>query len=65
MKPGVATLELKALQNVLLEAGFAKFKLPERVKAFEKIPRNAMGKVQRFMLEELVSTQTNEKQEGL
>ena len=65
MKPGVATLELEALQSLLLEAGFAKFKLPERVKTFEQIPRNAMGKVQRFMLEELVSPQTDDKQEDL
>ncbi len=63
MKPGVATLELEAVQHLFLEQGFAKFKLPERVQAFEQIPRNAMGKVQRFMLQDLVSTQITEKQE--
>lgn len=63
MKPGVATLELEAVQRLFLQQGFAKFKLPERVQAFEQIPRNAMGKVQRFMLQDLVSTQITEKQE--
>ncbi|MBT4519931.1 MAG: long-chain fatty acid--CoA ligase, partial [Halieaceae bacterium] len=55
MKPGMETLELADVQSFLLEQGFAKFKLPERVQAFDQLPRNALGKVQRFVLQETVS----------
>jgi acyl-CoA synthetase (AMP-forming)/AMP-acid ligase II len=63
MKSGVATLELEVVQDFLLQQGFAKFKLPEQVRGFDQIPRNALGKVQRFILQDMVSTPVNEKQE--
>ena len=49
-KPG-----LSELQNWLLEKGLAKFKLPERIEVFEALPRNPVGKVQRFRLMDIVS----------
>jgi cyclohexanecarboxylate-CoA ligase len=47
---------VKSLQAYILEQGFAKFKLPERIEIFEHLPRNALGKVQRFALQDTVST---------
>jgi acyl-CoA synthetase (AMP-forming)/AMP-acid ligase II len=55
MKPGQPLLTLSAVQEFLLGQGFAKFKLPERVVAFEQLPRNALGKVQRFVLQDGVA----------
>ena len=46
---------LEALQAYLLEQGFAKFKLPERLQVLEQLPRNPLGKVQRFSLQESIS----------
>jgi acyl-CoA synthetase (AMP-forming)/AMP-acid ligase II len=63
MKSGVVMLELEAVQSFLLQQGFARFKLPEQVRGFDEIPRNALGKVQRFILQELVSTRINEERE--
>lgn len=39
----------------LNQAGIAKFKLPERLEVFDRLPRNAMGKVLRYQLVEQVS----------
>ena len=50
-----AVPSLADLQHYLLEQGFAKFKLPERVEAFSQLSRNPLGKVQRFHLEEAVA----------
>jgi len=47
--------DLSELQKWLLEKGLAKFKLPERIEVFEALPRNPVGKVQRFMLTDIVS----------
>jgi non-ribosomal peptide synthetase component E (peptide arylation enzyme) len=55
MKQGQPLLALDAVQAFLLEQGFAKFKLPERVQGFDRLPRNALGKVQRFALEAAVT----------
>ena len=63
MKSGEGTLELASVQNFLLEQGFAKFKLPERVETFDQLPRNALGKVQRFTLQETVGAQLSVEQE--
>ena len=52
---------VKALQVYMLEQGFAKFKLPERIEIFEQLPRNAVGKVQRFALQDTVSTRPEEQ----
>lgn len=50
-----ADFSLDSLQRYLTEKGFAKFKLPERVECFDSLPRNPLGKVQRFLLQEQVS----------
>lgn len=43
---------LEELQQFLLNQGFAKFKLPERIELMEQLPRNPLGKVQRFALQD-------------
>ena len=55
MKPDSPLLSMESLQAYLLELGLAKFKLPERIRGFDQLPRNAVGKVQRFVLEDIVS----------
>jgi cyclohexanecarboxylate-CoA ligase len=62
MKPDLPLLTLDEVQEFLLGRGFAKFKLPERVAAFDQLPRNAVGKVQRFALQDSVASTS--KQEG-
>ncbi|MFK8019562.1 MAG: class I adenylate-forming enzyme family protein [Pseudomonadales bacterium] len=54
MQPGVELLSMEALQSYLLGLGLAKFKLPERIEAIDALPRNALGKVQRFLLQEQI-----------
>lgn len=44
------SIDLAELQQWLLEKGLAKFKLPERIELFDRLPRNPLGKVQRFLL---------------
>ena len=51
---------LQALQDYLLEQGFARFKLPERIELFAQLPRNPLGKVQRFTLQETVTARHKE-----
>ncbi|KAA1189559.1 acyl--CoA ligase [Pseudohalioglobus sediminis] len=46
---------LAEVQQYLLDQGFAKFKLPERIEVLAALPRNPLGKVQRFSLQERVS----------
>jgi cyclohexanecarboxylate-CoA ligase len=53
---------LDALQQYLLQQGFAKFKLPERIEVFEQLPRNPLGKVQRFTLQDVVTTRQEDQQ---
>jgi cyclohexanecarboxylate-CoA ligase len=55
MKPGIELLTMAAIQEYLLGFGLAKFKLPERIEAFDELPRNAQGKIQRFVLQDIVS----------
>ena len=57
MKPGSELMMMETMQEHLVGLGLAKFKLPERIKAFTQLPRNAVGKVQRFILQETVSTE--------
>ena len=52
---GSGGLTLEALQAYLLAQGFAKFKLPERIELMTSLPRNPLGKVQRFVLQEIIS----------
>lgn len=56
MQPGVELMSMETMQAYLLGRGLAKFKLPERIEAFKALPRNAVGKVQRFVLRDSVST---------
>ena len=56
MKSGVDLMTLETMQKYLLEMGLAKFKLPERIEALDELPRNPLGKVQRFTLQERMST---------
>jgi len=60
---GGAAPTLGALQAYLLEQGFAKFKLPERIAVFEQLPRNPLGKVQRFVLQETVNARYEEQEQ--
>ena len=55
LQPDAAAPSIESLQAYLLEQGFAKFKLPERIEVFDALPRNPLGKVQRFSLQDLVS----------
>lgn len=48
-------VSVESLQDYLIGRGFAKFKLPERVEIFDALPRNPLGKVQRFLLQEQVA----------
>ncbi|MEJ2530557.1 MAG: class I adenylate-forming enzyme family protein [Halioglobus sp.] len=57
MQPEHSPPDLASLQDYLLERGFARFKLPERIELFDRLPRNPLGKVQRFALQEAVSAQ--------
>lgn len=53
--------EAPALEDIIryLEAkGIAKVKLPERLELFAQLPRNALGKVQRFVLQEQVAARS-------
>ncbi|NND81752.1 MAG: acyl--CoA ligase [Gammaproteobacteria bacterium] len=45
---------LDELTAYLIEQGIASFKLPERLELFDALPRNPMGKVLRFQLQEAV-----------
>jgi acyl-CoA synthetase (AMP-forming)/AMP-acid ligase II len=60
-REGQALPDLETLQTYLLEQGFAKFKLPERVELFTQLPRNPLGKVQRFVLQDTVTTRLKEQ----
>ena len=57
---GVPVPSLESLQAWLLDNGFARFKLPERIEVFAQLPRNALNKVQRFMLQDTVAARTEE-----
>jgi len=50
LKPAATPITLETMSSFLLELGMAKFKLPQRLEFFEALPRNAIGKVQRFAL---------------
>ena len=54
-RPGSALPSLLSLQDYLQQQGFARFKLPERIEVFEQLPRNALGKVQRYTLQDTVT----------
>lgn len=47
--------DLTTIIDYLSEKGLAKFKLPERLELLDALPRNPIGKVQRFVLQDIVS----------
>lgn len=47
--------DLTMIIDYLLSKGLAKFKLPERLELFDALPRNPIGKIQRFLLQDIVS----------
>ena len=54
IKEGSDTPSLQAIKQYLEEQGLAKFKQPEKLEIFASLPHNALGKVQRFVLQEQV-----------
>ena len=46
------SIELDGINSFLIDHGLAKFKLPERIESIDALPRNPLGKVQRFSLEQ-------------
>ncbi|MEP5569089.1 MAG: class I adenylate-forming enzyme family protein [Halioglobus sp.] len=60
VQPDAQAPNLEELQQFLLGQGFAKFKMPERIELIDQLPRNPLGKVQRFALQDALS----EKQES-
>lgn len=61
-REGQSAPALNALQQYLLLQGLARFKLPERIELFARLPRNPLGKVQRFELQEAVTARCKEEQ---
>jgi acyl-coenzyme A synthetase/AMP-(fatty) acid ligase len=55
LRPG-ASLTLDELIAHLREREIATFKLPEKLRFIDALPRNALGKVQRRMLAELAAS---------
>ena len=55
---GARPPELVDLQEWLLAGGLAKFKLPECIEVVEELPRNPLGKVQRFALSRQIDPST-------
>ncbi len=55
IEPHIQPPSLEDMTRFLLDCGLAKFKLPQRIEVFLSLPRNPLGKVQRFVLEEQVS----------
>lgn len=54
MEPGADEPSVDDVAAFLTAQGLAKFKLPERVECMDALPRNPLGKVQRFLLQEQV-----------
>ncbi len=55
--------DLAAIVAFLAGQGLAKYKLPERVEYFDALPRNPLGKVQRFALQEQVAQRLESRDE--
>ena len=60
LRTGAPAPTVESLQDFLLDQGFARFKLPERIEVFAQLPRNPLGKVQRFVLQDIVSARSEE-----
>lgn len=55
VEPDTDRPSLDDVIDYLLKQGLAKFKLPERIEFLDNLPRNPLGKVQRFILEDTIS----------
>jgi acyl-CoA synthetase (AMP-forming)/AMP-acid ligase II len=62
MTPDTLALTLDQIISYLSEQGIAKFKLPQHLEIFDALPRNPLGKVQRFILQDIVSRRLQERQ---
>ena len=60
VEPDADKPTLDDVADYLLKQGLAKFKLPERIECFDGLPRNPLGKVQRFILEDAVRQRDQE-----
>ena len=60
VEPDADKPTLDGVTDYLLKQGLAKFKLPERIECFDGLPRNPLGKVQRFILEDAVRQRDQE-----
>ena len=60
VEPDADKPTLDDVTDYLLKQGLAKFKLPERIECFDGLPRNPLGKVQRFILEDAVRQRDQE-----
>jgi acyl-CoA synthetase (AMP-forming)/AMP-acid ligase II len=60
VEPDADKPSLDDVVSYLLKQGLAKFKLPERIECFDSLPRNPLGKVQRFILEDAVRQRDQE-----
>jgi len=60
VEPDADKPTLDGVTDYLLKQGLAKFKLPERIECFDGLPRNPLGKVQRFILADAVSQRDQE-----
>ena len=47
--------DLSMITDYLSKRGLARFKLPERLELLDALPRNPIGKVQRFVLQDMVN----------
>ncbi len=53
--PGAEVPSLEDVQAFLTAKGLAQIKLPQRLEILTALPRNPLGKVQRFVLQEQVA----------
>jgi len=60
VEPDTDRPSLDDVIDYLLKQGLAKFKLPERIEFLDNLPRNPLGKVQRFILEDTISQRDQE-----
>ena len=58
--PDTESPSLELIAEYLSGQGIAKFKLPERLELFTALPRNPLGKVQRFLLQDAVEQRIKE-----
>lgn len=60
LRPGVAPPKLSVLTAFLIEQGISKFKLPEHLHIWADLPTNPTGKIQKFIIRQMLTEQTTE-----